>query len=69
MEKASSVNFLWFGAQPALFTAAGLGLLVVEVSDSNQLYLWCWSRGWSMGLMPLLFPSVAIFYYLRFHFV
>lgn len=31
MEKASNVNFLWIGAQPALYTVADLGLLVVEV--------------------------------------
>lgn len=65
------MNVLWFEAQPALYTEAGLGLLVVEVSDRNQFYLSYLSAGEGMEHRADAFitPIIAIFYYLRLPFV
>lgn len=70
LEKASNVNFLWFGTQPALSTAAGLQVLVVEGFDRKSGFFLggvLLERGWSMGLMPLLLQ--ALLFSIRFHFV
>lgn len=65
LEKASNVNFLWFGTQPALSTAAGLWVLVVEGFDRKSgFFLGGGAAGERVehGVDAFITSSVAIFY-------
>lgn len=62
------MNVFWFEAQPALYTAAGLGLLVVEISDRNQFYLSA-GEGMEHRADAFITSIIATFYYLRLPFV
>lgn len=55
MEKASNVNFLWFGAQPALSVySSRLGVIGGGSFCYNSVLFVLLERGWIMGLMSLL---------------
>lgn len=55
MEKASNVNFLWFGAQPALSVySSRLGVIGGGSFCYNSVLFVLLEMGWRMGLMPLL---------------
>lgn len=66
LEKASNVNFLWLGTKPALCTAGGLDLVVVEDFDRNQVVVVVFGaagKGVEHGVDDaFVTPSIAILY-------